>query len=550
MVGRTTRSRAAATQHPPVKAEDTQQLSSPPSTPAPTRRGKRKSTAEAKVSDEADVETEPTRSTRKRARVVKQQPEEDSHLPHNLGTVALPPTPDIDIDEKPVKKESPKNRTRVKKEELDIPIDEAKPDLKTPVKKESTPANTATKKTTTKSPAKSKSTPAKKKTSEKKFDWRTDVYPTWPHPTREEAYEVYNILTKEHGNHDPKGELPKPSLIVAGCGNVKSVLDGLIRTLLSANTTNTNAGRALQGLVEKFGVETEGPGKGSVNYNNVRIADVADIKAAIHHGGMADKKSKFIKDMLQIVHEENQARAAKLKDPENDPAGAGVEDEEAKQAEINLAEKNVPTLQYVYFLDDEAAFEELKRFEGIGVKTSACVLLFSLRRPAFAVDTHIFRLCKWLNWVPPQSWVDEQNAIAAEAHRAAASPAKKGDKAATPKKGRFKGMPRVDRDPVFYSLDAKLPDELKHALHNLLITHGKKCPRCRAITGEGYEGWNKGCVLDHLLRRDGARKGTGATPKKGKAGKKSVLDDDDEEAAVEDDEEEEADECEEDSNDD
>jgi hypothetical protein len=29
--------------------------------------------------------------------------------------------------------------------------------------------------------------------------------------------------------------------------------------------------------------------------------------------------------------------------------------------------------------------------------------LFCLQRPCFAVDTHIFRLCRWLGWIPARS---------------------------------------------------------------------------------------------------------------------------------------------------
>jgi endonuclease-3 len=34
----------------------------------------------------------------------------------------------------------------------------------------------------------------------------------------------------------------------------------------------------------------------------------------------------------------------------------------------------------------------LGRFPGIGPKTAACVMLFSLGQPAFPVDTHVFRV--------------------------------------------------------------------------------------------------------------------------------------------------------------
>ena len=89
-----------------------------------------------------------------------------------------------------------------------------------------------------------------------------------------------------------------------------------------------------------------------------------------------------------------------------------------------------------------------------------------------------------------------------------------------------------------------MPDNLKYPLHQLLIKHGKTCPRCRAITGESSEGWEKGCPIDHLVQRSGARKGNGTSPVKanGKAAKgkttkarsrgKKVVESEDESEAV------------------
>jgi endonuclease-3 len=49
----------------------------------------------------------------------------------------------------------------------------------------------------------------------------------------------------------------------------------------------------------------------------------------------------------------------------------------------------------LFFLKDlplEEARRWLMKFKGIGPKTAAIVLLFSLGRPAFPVDTHIYRV--------------------------------------------------------------------------------------------------------------------------------------------------------------
>lgn len=89
-------------------------------------------------------------------------------------------------------------------------------------------------------------------------------YPDYPHPTPEQCYEVDRILSKAHGKVKAPEVIPVPSVKVAGCGEVPSVLDALIRTRLSAATTGTNSSRAFQGLVKTFGTIKEGIGKGSV----------------------------------------------------------------------------------------------------------------------------------------------------------------------------------------------------------------------------------------------------------------------------------------------
>ena len=45
---------------------------------------------------------------------------------------------------------------------------------------------------------------------------------------------------------------------------------------------------------------------------------------------------------------------------------------------------------------------ELSRLPGVGPKTAACVLLFSLDRPHFPVDTHVHRVAIRLGLVKGQ----------------------------------------------------------------------------------------------------------------------------------------------------
>ena len=297
-------------------------------------------------------------------------------------------------------------------------------------------------------------------------------YPDWPLPTAEACYEVNKLLSDVHGVVEQPKEIPPPSIEVTGCGEVPSVLDALIRTRLSAATTSTNSGYAFAGLVEKFGLMDSGVGKGSIDWNKVRVADVEDIEEAIKRGGLAHTKSKSIKAILEKVYEDGQARHEALKkEKENgvkaDVLGADTLPQSIKDLEIASAEQDVLSLQYMHGLTGDQAMEELTQFPGIGAKTASCVILFCLRRPSFAVDTHVFRLCKWLKWIP-------ENAT---------------------------------REKTFSHCEVRIPSELKYSLHQLFIRHGKTCGRCRAITGQSSEAWeNANCPIEHLVTRTGARK--------------------------------------------
>ncbi|KAL4945124.1 DNA glycosylase [Aspergillus oleicola] len=311
-------------------------------------------------------------------------------------------------------------------------------------------------------------------------------FPTWPHPTPEECEEVNRLLSSIHGKTTAPATIPEPSLTVTGCGEVPSVLDALIRTLLSGNTTGRNSAAAFNGLVTRFGVLESGIGKGSVDWNAVRRAEVKDVFEAIKSGGLAGNKSRNIKAILDIVYEENRERRDLL--VKGDDAVVNADDSKdgksleaqkqqlkdkspgAKQYEIACYDQSFLSLNHLHTLSTQEALSKLMSYPGIGPKTAACVALFCLQRPCFAVDTHIFRIAKWLNWVPP----DKATEISAFRH-----------------------------------LEVRIPDHLKYSLHSLLIRHGKSCPRCRAITGLASKGWEEGCVIEHLVRRTGKRKGGG-----------------------------------------
>lgn len=444
-----------------------------------------------------------------------QKGEEHEDLPHNLGRVKRGKISNVKEEETTQAKPKTLDPMKVSVKEEEDGVEEHK-------KLAESMTNGST--SGSKSTASNKATPKKKaitadgatpaSKSRTKTPSKKDTYgitegispfPNYPRPTPEECFNVARVLRKAHPYCHPRPKtIPEPSEIIAGCGEVPSVLDAMIRTLLSAATNGRNSSNAYQGMVKRYGNRKTGVGKGSVDYNAVRLAPQIDLEKAIASGGLAKNKSKNIKAILDMVYEENQQRRKDLLDAraagntKNSPDSNELEEsEEQKDAEIALAEENNLSLDHLYYLPTYAAIAKFTTYPGIGVKTAACVSLFCMQRDCFAVDTHVFRLCKLLGWVPDQS---------------------------APEYVKAKGEPRVDRDPTFSHLEVRIPDNLKYDLHQLFIAHGKKCPRCRGGATANSAGWQKGCPLDDLVDRTRLIKGGSpvkkATKLAGKATKK------------------------------
>ena len=351
----------------------------------------------------------------------------------------------------------------------------------------------------------------------------SDPYPDWAHPTAEECLVVHDLLMSafpedQHSRFIQPDTVPPPSEFVAGCGEVPTILDAMLRTLLSAATSKRNSSSAFQGLVKRFGLQESGPCKGSVDWTAIRHATLDDVFEAIKTGGLAKTKSQNMKAILDMVYSENEERCkAHSKvieddDPSAAPDGADPSNLAQMKGEIALFNQDILTLDYYHLLPKDDALMAMQKYPGIGVKTAACVALFCMQKPCFAVDTHVFRLCRYLGWVPP----------------------KDGEVAPGEKK-----RPEVNEVNTFKHCEVRIPENLKYGLHQLFWNHGNDCGRCRAITGETSEGWaDANCPIEHLVKRYGEKKGGLATPMKkggkavkGKGGKKSDSDGDDEDTA-------------------
>jgi endonuclease-3 len=188
-------------------------------------------------------------------------------------------------------------------------------------------------------------------------------------------------------------------------------LEELVLTVLSQHTSDTNRDRAYADLLRRFPA-----------WDDVADAPLPALARAIRRGGLGPTKAMRIRAMLRAIRE----------------SGVAL-DERAFTA-----------------MPDQELWDTLVALPGVGPKTAACVLLFSLDRPYFPVDTHVHRVAIRLGLVPPRS-----DAVATQA-----------------------------------AFQDSVPDDDMYALHMNLIRHGREIcaaqrPRCSA------------CVLRDLCPRIG-----------------------------------------------
>ncbi|KAL2069160.1 hypothetical protein VTL71DRAFT_15498 [Oculimacula yallundae] len=434
---------------------DTSQAEVEPVKAAPNKLVKRLKREE---NDENDEVAEPVHSARKVTPKKVATPKKAASS-RKTATVEKAVTPKrktvFKVEARPKKESSPEKTATSKRAITTKMVNSpmvAIPKKETDLKEDSSPGKTTTPKKTTKYKPTPGSTP----------------FPDHLMPTHEACEGVNRILSEAHGKVQAPKVVATPSMKAAGCGNVPDILDAMIRTRLSANTSSTNANRALEGLQKAYGLQKSGSGKGSINWDAVRRSDIPTITEAIKRGGHQNVKAVGIKAMLDLVYAQNVARleylrdGIKSEDPEIDVPHEEPTSKEEKAFEISRLEGNMLSLDRIAKMKPFEAMEEMMKFKGIGVKTSSCVLLFCMKIPSFAVDTHVWRLCKWLGWVPE----------------------------------------KANRDQTYSHCEVRVPDHLKHSLHQLLIMHGKKCYRCKSNTSSGTTKWKETfCPIEGLVDR-------------------------------------------------
>lgn len=154
--------------------------------------------------------------------------------------------------------------------------------------------------------------------------------------------EIHRRLKQAYGPLDPPRRLDP--------------LEELVLTILSQNTSDVNRDRAYAAMRRRY-----------PSWDALARARERDLAEVLRPGGLAGVKAPRLLAVLRQIRE----RHGRL------------------------------DLSWLREASDEEATRYLMSLPGVGPKTAACVLAFSLDRPALPVDTHVHRVATRLGWVPP-----------------------------------------------------------------------------------------------------------------------------------------------------
>jgi endonuclease-3 len=144
--------------------------------------------------------------------------------------------------------------------------------------------------------------------------------------------------------------------------NPLPAVDELVSTILSQNTNDVNRDVAFDALTEKF-----------TSWEAMMRAKEEEVIEAIRPAGLANQKGPRIQNVLRQITEMRGA------------------------LDLDFLKEYTP----------EEATKWLVQFKGVGPKTAAIVLQFSLGMPAFPVDTHVYRITRRLGLRPEKMSADK-----------------------------------------------------------------------------------------------------------------------------------------------
>lgn len=286
-------------------------------------------------------------------------------------------------------------------------------------------------------------------------------------PTPAQCLSVWNTLDSWLRNRDPPIVIEAVGTIGAqgpAHGNAGITVDCLVRTIMAQATANELA-LTVQSLVnQRFtytvnGEQVEGK---LPNYHTMRVTTQEALEDAIKQGGLFRGKARTIRNALDAVYNKN-IELTKAANGGQLPPGIEL-GQEPEQPDFVPGMLSMDFLQNMGMAD---IFNFIEGIEGIGHKTAACILEFNYGFPICAVDVHVNKMARYLGWVPENS-------------------------------------PEL---LTFKHLEGRIPDNLKHLIHQAFWHHSQLCKRCKLGLARDDAGLDKNgdaaeaCPLEHLMTR-------------------------------------------------
>lgn len=144
-------------------------------------------------------------------------------------------------------------------------------------------------------------------------------------------------------------------------------LEELVLTVLSQNTSDVNRDRAFQSLRARY-----------PTWEKVAAAPAGELAASIKVGGLSNVKGPRLLSMLREIR-----------------------DREGGRLDLSWMRK----------ASAARVREYLRTLPGVGPKTAACVLAFSLGHPTVPVDTHVFRVARRLGFLDERTNAEKAHVI-------------------------------------------------------------------------------------------------------------------------------------------
>jgi endonuclease III len=239
-------------------------------------------------------------------------------------------------------------------------------------------------------------------------------------------------------------------------GSTGISISNIFKTILAQGTDNRLAIQAERICASKFPffVNSKMVIGDTPNFHAMHAATQTQVEDSIKRCGLQKAKAKAIKNVMVAAEDMNKLLFTSGKHaalPAGQPANT---------------DHFVPGLLSLDFLHDMTMVEKfnwLVKQNGISHKTAACVLEFNFGYPICAVDVHVNKMTKYLGWVPAN--FSELN--------------------------------------TFRHLEGRIPNELKHKLHQAFWHHSQKCKRCtRASAWEDeLKADEAPCPLEFLMTR-------------------------------------------------